>query len=58
MFGNKSQIESLKHDLEAQRAIIAKKDEEIAKLKAQIEAAQENAQDIEDSKFLTKAVDS
>lgn len=58
MFGNKSQIESLKHDLEAQRAIIAKKDEEIAKLKAQIEAAKENAQDIEDSKFLTKAVDS
>ena len=58
MFGNKSQIESLKHDLEAQRAIIAKKDEEIATLKAQIEAAKENAQDIEDSKFLTKAVDS
>lgn len=57
MFGSNSKIDSLKHDLEAQRAIIAKKDEEIAKLQAQIEAMKENIKDIEDGKFLAQTID-
>lgn len=57
MFGSKSNTDALKRDLDALRASVVQKDEEIAKLKAELDVMKEKCKDLQDEKLLIEAME-